>query len=93
MQEIVRQIINLVAEDKIDANKELLRSIMVSFLYNDFDIPYSGIKEIDVLKYEDIFKIINMYHSNMYQLDIENYREKVANLLALLNIIKVKNLI
>lgn len=92
MQEIVRQIINLVAEDKIDANEELLRSIMVSFLYNDFDIPYSDIKEIDVLKYEDIFKIINMYHSNMYQLDIENYRKKVANLLALLNIAKVKNI-
>lgn len=89
MQETVRHIISLMADDNIDLRIEFIRELIVEFLYNDFGISYEESSIIDLHK--DAFSVIRLAMTADKE-NIENYREKVANLLALLNIVKVKNL-
>ena len=87
MQEIVRSIISLIADGKIEIGQDFMRSLIREFLRNDFKIPYSRIQMIDVMDYTDIMKLLEWDRSNT-----EEYRTKVANILALLNISKVTGL-
>ena len=89
MQETVRHIISLMADDNIDLRIEFIRELIVEFLYNDFGISYEESSIIDLHK--DAFSVIRLAMAADKE-KVENYREKVANLLALLNIVKVKNL-
>lgn len=89
MQETVRHIISLMADDNINLRIEFIRELIVEFLYNDFGINYEESSIIDLHK--DAFSVIRLAMAADKE-KVENYREKVANLLALLNIVKVKNL-
>lgn len=87
MQEIVRSIISLIADEKIEIGQDFMRSLICEFLHNDFKIPYSQIQMIDVMDYTKIIKLLEINKSNT-----EEYRSKIANVLALLNISKVTGL-
>lgn len=89
MQETVRHIISLMADDNINLRIEFIRELIVEFLYNDFGISYEESSIIDLHK--DAFSVIRLAMAADKE-KVENYKEKVANLLALLNIVKVKNL-
>ena len=87
MQEIVRNVISLIADGKIEIGQEFMRSLICEFLHNDFKIPYSQIQMINVMNFTETIKLLEMNKVNT-----EEYRIKVANILALLNISKVTGL-
>lgn len=90
MQETIRHIISIMADDNINLRIEFIRELIIEFLYHDFGISYEESKVIDLR--EDPFSVIRLTMT-VDKENIENYKQKVANLLALLNMIKAKNLI
>lgn len=81
MQELVKQIIKLICDQKIKVKEEFINQVIIEFIHNDFNIDYDN---IDV---NNIYDVLNEITT-----DEETIRSKVANILALKNLIMVDKL-